>query len=203
LIDLIEVRRLFGTLIENTYIVGRLPHACQFFLNTLNGAFWTWGFRDLFFSSLFQKRAHSLLISLSPNWGQGNESLSLPFLLVFVSGFGLIYGFMYVFTHLNAYLVILSSENGLLWMLKIGFFLFFCFCSRFLRFLYLVLDNLYFFYGLDVIRWFEVLKWTSMDDKDWIYYYYYYMLVKGLFVFVSRFSLTYKFISVLDASNWF
>jgi hypothetical protein len=42
-----------------------------------------------------------------------------------------------------------------------------------------------------------------MDDKDWIYYYYYYIFVKGLFVFVSRFSLTYKFISVLDASNCF
>lgn len=40
-----------------------------------------------------------------------------------------------------------------------------------------------------------------MDDKDWMYYYYYYIFVNGLFVFVSRFRLTYKFISVLDASN--
>jgi len=61
-------------------------------------------------------------------------NLSLIFLLVFVSGFGLIYGFMYVFTHLNAYLVILSSENGLLWMLKICFFFFFASVQGFFGF---------------------------------------------------------------------
>jgi hypothetical protein len=60
-------------------------------------------------------KAHSFLSSLSSQTEVKVMNLSLS-LSVSISGCGLMYGFLYIYVHLSAYLLIISSESGLLWM---------------------------------------------------------------------------------------